>query len=88
MEVNFCEERIIELQAAFSDEQVQERALAKRVDAFGQVARLFQRPKPEDIEIVAIQRRLEPFWHVVATAHYTYERQHVYRVEVPPEVRP
>jgi hypothetical protein len=87
MEVNFCEERIVELQAAFSADQVHERALARRVEAFGQVARLFQRPKPEDIEIVAIQRRLEPFWHVMATAHYTYERQHVYRVEVPAEVR-
>lgn len=87
MDVNFCEERIFELQATFSDEQVQEKALAKRVDAFGQVARLFQRPKPEDIEIAAIQRRLEPFWYAVATAHYAYERQHVYRVEVPPEVQ-
>ena len=42
MEVNFCEERIIELQAAYSDEQVQESALARRVEVFGQMARLFQ----------------------------------------------
>src|SRR5450756_856680 len=86
MEINLGDERIVELQAAFSDEQIQERAVGKRVDAFGQMAKLFQRPKPEDIEIAAIQKRYEPFWVAPASAHYSYDRQHSYRVEVPPEI--
>ncbi|MCL4465589.1 MAG: hypothetical protein M1401_16990 [Chloroflexi bacterium] len=87
MEINFCPERIVELQAALTREEVEERALAKRVDVFGQVAKLFQRPKAEDITIAALQLRFEPFWLAAATARYVYERQHVYHVEVPPEVQ-
>ena len=52
MEINLGDERIVELRATYSPEQIREKALAKRVEAFGQIAKLFQRPKPEDIEIV------------------------------------
>ncbi len=55
------DERIVELQATFSMEKIREKALAKRIDAFGQVAKLFQRPKAGDIEIRTIQNRLDPF---------------------------
>jgi hypothetical protein len=88
MEVNLGETQIVELQATYSSEQIQGLAMGKRIDAFGQVAKLLQRPKPEDIEILTIQRQYEPFWHVAATSHYSYERRSTYRVDVPaPEVR-
>ena len=87
MEINLGDERIVELLAAYSPEQVQETALAKRADVFGQVVKLIQRPKPEDVEITAIQKRLEPFWFAVASARYVYDRRHTYTVEAPPEVR-
>jgi hypothetical protein len=86
MEINLGNERIVRLQAAFSLDDIQEAATKKRVDAFGQVARLFQRPKPEDITIVTTKLRYEPFWHAKATARYRYDRRHVYRVPVAPEV--
>jgi hypothetical protein len=87
MEINLGDERIVELLAAYSPEQVQETALAKRADVFGQVIKLIQRPKPEDVEVTAMQKRLEPFWFAAASARYVYERRHVYNVEVPPEVQ-
>lgn len=87
MEINLGVEQIVELQAAFSHEQIQDKALAKRVDAFGQMAKLLQRPKPEDIEITATQKRLEPFWYAAATARYVYDRRAMYRVPVSPEVQ-
>jgi hypothetical protein len=88
MEVNLGETQIVELQATYSPEQIQGMALGKRVDAFGQVAKLLQRPRPEDIEIVAMQKQYEPFWHVAATSHYIYERKHTYRLDVSaPEVQ-
>ena len=88
MEVNLGETQIVELQATYSPEQIQGMALGKRIDAFGQMAKLLQRPRPEDIEIAAVQKQYEPFWHVAATSHYIYERKHVYRVDVPaPEVQ-
>ncbi|MHB1132462.1 MAG: hypothetical protein ACYC4L_08755 [Chloroflexota bacterium] len=86
MEVNFCAERIVEILPVFSPAEVQERALAKRPEAFGQVARFFQRPAADEIEVVAVQKRLEPFWHVVALATYQYERKASYRFDVPGEV--
>ncbi len=82
MDINLGDEKIIELQAAFTPEQIQERALAKRIDAFGQMAKLLSRPKPEEIEITTTQKRLEPFWYASATARYVYERKATYRVPV------
>ena len=88
MEVNLGETQIVELQATYSSEQIQGMALSKRVDAFGQMAKLLQRPKPEDIQIVTIQHQYEPFWHVAAGSHYVYERKSTYKVDVAaPEVR-
>jgi hypothetical protein len=86
MDINLGNERIVELQAALSEAMIRERALAKRIDAFGHIAKLFQRPKPEDISISCVQKRLEPFWYGTASARYVYDRHTTYRVEVMPEV--
>lgn len=83
MEVNLGDTQMVELQSVYSAEQIQGMAVGKRIDAFGQVAKLFQRPKPEDIEIVTIQKQYESFWAVSATAHYIYERKRLYHVDVP-----
>jgi hypothetical protein len=87
MEINLGAEQIVELQAAFSPEQIQEKALAKRIDAFGQMAKFVQRPKIEDIEITTTQKRLEPFWYASATARYVYDRKATYRVPASPEAQ-
>jgi hypothetical protein len=87
MEINLGSEQIVELQAAFTSEQVQEKALAKRADAFGQMAKFIQRPKPEEIEIVTTQKRLEPFWYASATARFVYDRRATYHVPVASEVQ-
>jgi hypothetical protein len=87
MEINLGDERIVELLAAYSPEQIQEIAAARRADVFGQVVKLIQRPKPEDVEVTATQKRLEPFRFAAASARYVYDRRHAYTVEAPPEVR-
>lgn len=87
MEINLGSEQIVELQAAFSPEQIQEKALTKRIDAFGQMAKFVQRPKLEDIEITTTQKRLEPFWYASATARYVYDRKATYRVPASPEAQ-
>ena len=87
MDINLGAEQIVELQTAFTPEQIQEKAIAKRVDAFGQMAKFIQRPKPEDIEISTTQKRLEPFWYATALARYVYDRRATYRVPVSPEVQ-
>ena len=87
MDINLGDEQIIELQSPFTPEEMQEKFAAKRMDAFGQLAKLFQRPKLDDIDITATQKRFEPFWFAAATARYVYDRRHVYSVEVAPEVQ-
>ena len=87
MEINLGVEQIVELQAAFSLDQVRERALSKRVDAFGQMAKFIQRPAPDDIEIATIQKRLEPFWFASATARYVYDRKVSYTVTASVEAK-
>lgn len=85
MEINLGVEQIAELQSPFTAEHINDKAQAKRIDAFGQMAKFVQRPKPEDIEITATQKRLEPFWYAAATARYVYERKATYRVSASPE---
>ncbi len=87
MDINLVDERIVELKASFSDEELKERSLAKRIDAFGQLARFMQRPKPDEIEIVQTQKRLEPFWYGAAKSRYCYDRRHRYEVSVSGEVQ-
>ncbi len=87
MEINLGVEQIVELQTAFSLEELQEKAALKRESAFGQMAKLIQRPKPEDIEVGTVQKRLEPFWYAAATARYAYERRRPYQVSVGQEVQ-
>lgn len=87
MDINIGDERIMVLQAKYSDEQVREKAMAESVNAFGRIAKLIQRLKPNDIEITMFQKRFEPFWFVAAKARYVYDRHHKYHVQIKPEVQ-
>lgn len=87
MDINIGEEKIVELISPFTADTIQDRANAKRADAFGQLVKFMQRPKPEEVEIVASEKRYEPFWFGSARAFYKYDRRHRYTVSVAPEVR-
>lgn len=87
MDITIGEEKILELVSTLTEETIRERALAKRVDAFGSIVKFMQRPKPDEIEIVETQKRYEPFWYGSARALYKYDRRHRYEVPVAPEVR-
>lgn len=87
MDITIGEEKIIELVSPLTEDNIREKALAKRVDAFGQLIRFVQRPKPDEIEIAQTQKRYEPFWYGAARAFYKYDRRHRYQVPVAPEVQ-
>lgn len=87
MDINIGEEKIIELVSPLTSEEIRAKAMAKRVDAFGTIAKFMQRPKPEEIEITQTQKRYEPFWYGSARAVYKYDRRHRYQVPTAPEVR-
>lgn len=87
MDITIGEEKIIELVSPLTEDNIREKALAKRVEAFGQLIRFVQRPKPDEIEITQTQKRYEPFWYGAARAFYKYDRRHRYQVPVAPEVQ-
>lgn len=85
MDVELAEERILILPEALSIEQSEGRAWAKRIEAYGTMAKLagfLSRPDDAAFEVTYRERRLQPFWHIGCTAHYAYERARDYRVAV------
>ncbi len=89
MEIELADQHVYELDQRLTVEEIRQRAMDRRTGAFGSgLGNLLQRPKPDDIELVASQRRLEPFWHVACQARYVYERTRDYTVPASgPEVR-
>ena len=81
MDIHLGTERIFALRERDQPDHLRQRAMDQRTHAFGSgLGSLLQRPKAEDIELVASQRRLEPFWHVAGRAQYAYERRREYPV--------
>ncbi len=81
MDVQLAAERLFVLEERLTVDEIQQRAMDRRLQAFGGgLGGLLQRPKPEDVSLVAKQRRLEPFWHVSGRAVYVYERNRDYTV--------
>ena len=81
MDVTLAQERVFVLEERLSADEIEQRAMDRRVQAFGSgIGALLQRPKPDEIVLVARQRRLEPLWHVAGRAVYVYERDRDYNV--------
>src|SRR3954447_21144088 len=81
MEIQLATERLFLLDDRMTAEYAEKLANDRRAQAFGSgIGSLLQRPKVEDIHLVANQRRVEPLWHVAARATYVYERRREYVV--------
>jgi hypothetical protein len=89
MEIELADQHVYVLDERLTVEEIRQRAMDRRSGAFGSgIGSLLSRPKADDIELVASQRRLEPFWHVACHALYVYDRSHDYTVPASgPEVR-
>src|SRR4051812_43582345 len=89
MEIELADQHIYVLGDRLSADEIRQRALDKRTGAFASgIGGFLQRPKPDEVELVATQHRLEPFWHVAAHARYVYDRTREYTVAASgPEVR-
>ena len=90
MDVRLAEERVLLLPDYFDLESAQARAAARRMDAFGTLAKmagLLSKPKADDIELIYSERRLQPYWGMTCTAVCAYERTRRHVLKLPPEVR-
>ena len=81
MDITLADERLFVLEERLTFHEIRQRAADRRTQAFsGGLGGLLQRPKTEDVVLVASQRRLEPFWHVAGHARYVYQRTRNYSV--------
>ena len=83
MQITVADERALLLEEQISMEQAEGRAWSKKGDAFGTITkmtRLLQQSKDDEFELAYKEHRYQPFWHVVCTAHYIYDRTSPYSV--------
>ncbi len=89
MELTLPTEKLYRLEEQLSFDDIKQRAADRRTQAFSSgFGGLLQRPKNDEVVLVASQRRLEPFWHVAGHARYVYDRSRNYSVPTSgPEVQ-
>lgn len=86
MDIQVAEEQAYLLRETLDWQQAKEKAWDKKTSVFGAISRLFVRG--EDINIVYSERRYEPFWHLVCSAHYVYDRNRTWQLAISgPEVK-
>ena len=89
MELRIAEQRIYALTEKLTAEQARLRAMDRRTNVFASgLGSILQRPKMEEVELLATQKRLEPFWHAVCAVRQVYDRTRRFNVPVTgPEVQ-
>ena len=75
-------EKLLVLEDVLGMEKAKSLANDQKIKAFGLLAGLLSRPKPEDIDIVYEEKRFEAFWHVLGSSHFEYKRRKIYHVPV------
>jgi hypothetical protein len=89
MDIQLAEQKIFALAEKITVEQARLRAMDRRTGLFTTgVNVLLQRIKPEEVELLAMQKRWEPFWNVICARHLVYDRTRKFSVSVTgPEVQ-
>jgi hypothetical protein len=89
MDIQLAEQRIFALSEKLTVEQARQRAMDKRINVFVTgLGSLLQRPRSEEVELLATQKRFEPFWHAICATRQVYDRTRKISVPVSgPEVQ-
>lgn len=89
MDVKIGKDQIFRLLPKLTMDQAREKAWDKKTSVFSSgLTGLFNRPKSEEVRITYSEHRYEPFWHVVCSVRYEYDRTRGYNVPViAPEVQ-
>ena len=83
MEISLAEEHAYYFVPQISLEDAREKIEKKKAALVaGTFGNLISRPKPEEIQIVSVENRLEPYWMVRATSHTAYDRQQLYTIPI------
>ena len=89
MDIYLAAERAFHIIPQISLEVARDRLEQKKTSLVtGTLGALISRPKPEDIQIVSFESRLEAFWLIDVFVRMVYERCHTYTIPVNgPEVQ-
>lgn len=77
MKIIVADERILLLKEQISDEQAEKIASNNKGNAFGSIQKLSNfliRPKDDEFTLLNRECRYIPFWHIVCTSKYVYDR--------------
>jgi hypothetical protein len=83
MDISLADEQAYHIISQVAVEVARDRVEQKKTNLVaGMVGALFSRPKPEEIQLIGLENRLEPFWHIVISARTVYDRNHAYTVNL------
>ena len=81
MDIYLATEHAYHLIPQFSVDVARDRVEQKKVNLIaGTLGALFSRAKPEELQMISVENRVEPFWLVAASSHTAYDRAHSYTV--------
>lgn len=81
MDIYLATEHAYHLIPQFSVDVARDRVEQKKVSLIaGTLGALFSRAKPEELQLVSVENRVEPFWLVSASSRTAYDRAHTYTV--------
>ena len=89
MEIYLAEESAYNFTPQVALEVAKDRIEQKKIQLVsGTLGKLFSRAKPEEVELISVENRLEPFWQINAKLRTVYERNRTYAVSLNgPEIK-
>ena len=83
MDISLAEERAYYFVPQISMEIARDRIEKKKATLVaGMFGSLISRPNPNEIQVIAVENRLEPYWVVTAASRTAYDRQQVYTIPI------
>jgi hypothetical protein len=83
MEISLAEEHAYYFVPQISLDIARDRVEKKKTTLVaGMFGNLISRPNPNEIQVVSVENRLEPYWVVTATSRTAYDRQQVYTIPI------
>ena len=83
MEISLAEEHayyfVPQISLEIARDRIEKKKAALVAGTFGN---LISRPNPNEIQVVSLENRLEPYWVVTAASRTAYDRQQVYTVPI------
>ncbi|MCA1721034.1 MAG: hypothetical protein LC779_08065 [Actinobacteria bacterium] len=80
MQVTVSDQKILIVSTLVSVDTAVDVAERNRVAAFGQLSRLMNRSKADEITLSPVEKRYDPLWQVIARKHLVFDRTKRYHV--------